>query len=115
MTTTKISPDWAGIAERAEDAARVAASRVISEELGAYEMPQLIWSFRGDNPPRIIGYANIDHEQADVPAVLRSWADALELAESPESRESLLYVGEVQGVQVEVWGIVDRAAWEQAR
>jgi hypothetical protein len=59
------------------------------------------------------GYASADYSDAEVPAVLAKWAEYLGLTQKARPMSGTLeYGGHVAGVNVSVWGVVDRDAFE---
>lgn len=96
----------------------------VSTEVGAFgekvagrKLPQLAWFMeRGAGDVTLRGLADGfgNHWEPDqVREALREWADALALTVRPPLPGTIGYGGTVEGnVAVEVWGVVDSAAWK---
>lgn len=65
---------------------------------------------------QVIGQASVaDYPEQDVAAAVQAWAAALQfqLVEQPGNVGALEARGVVEGLDVEVWGVTDREAFER--
>jgi hypothetical protein len=113
---TRNPPDLTVQLNHAISAAVTDVMRAYAAERAGHELPPLAWSLTpswGLN-----GHAGAAHRESEVAGVLARWAQVLNLtqfAASPGMVGSVAYTGEVEGRRVLIWGVTDRAAWEQPR
>lgn len=78
---------------------------------GTSPLPRLSWTLSRRGV--VAGYASDDHVEGDKAAVLARWAELLGLAADPDAPVGTAeFSGAVSDVEIQVWGITDRAAWD---
>jgi hypothetical protein len=79
----------------------------------------LRWSLRRADatgrPTAVIGQASSDYVEHEIPDVLAEWVAALSLTPAepnPRLPGTQFFTGQVDDVDIEIWGVIDRVAWD---
>jgi hypothetical protein len=89
----------------------------IGRQHAGRELPQLAWHFTNEaSVKQIRGHmpAGVDPGREKVLAALQPWVDTFDLQPAPNPVDGLAqFVGEIEEAPVELWGIVDREAYDR--
>jgi hypothetical protein len=108
-----VSGEGESLACQLDQAINAAVTAVMNNHGGA--LPPLLWFAQAQG---LSGMADVGtYTEKEVEPVLFRWAGRFGLrrvADRPHLPCMVEYAGAIEGQQVRIWGIVDRAGWEAA-